>query len=104
MRDPFLKELMFGHGGKIGAGRAVRRLLEPELADQPQEVRPLQADRLGGPRAVAAVGRKLRRKEVAFELLNRIMEGLDGCGHLNLLPRFLSIPGSPGRTRSRCRA
>src|SRR5436309_10838783 len=93
----FLKELMIGHGGKIGSGLAVPGLVQPVLAEQSQEIGPLQPDRPGGPRTVAAVGCEHLDEELPLESADGFMIRLDGFAHARLLPRCPSIPGSRRR-------
>lgn len=53
-----MKELMGRHGDETELAPSVAGLVQPELAKQAQEIRPLQADGPGGPRAISTVGRE----------------------------------------------
>ena len=100
-----MKELgLIGHGDGAEHSFPVPWLVQAKVAEQSQEIRPLQADRPGGPRSVTAVRRQRVQQKLASEAPDRVMVGLDGLAHDRLLPRCRSIPDSPGRTRSRCRA
>ena len=49
---------LFGHGDSSQFSPSIAGLVQPELPKQSQEIRPLQADRPGGARAVAVVRRQ----------------------------------------------
>ena len=77
------------------------RDVQTKLADQPEQVGPLEPEGPCGVRPVTAVREKRLREQLSLEVLDSLVVRVRG-NFVHLPPRCRSTRGSLGRTRSPC--
>ena len=78
------------------------RDVQTKLADQPEQVGPLEPEGLRGVRPVTAVRFERSREQLSLEALDFLLVDVDWRPSHPLPPRCRSTRGSLGRTRSPC--